>query len=146
MDEMNFATGLAIEPADRDELVKLVADQLRQKYEEEPDVDDDGDFVLHHMDQPVWGRVWDDQPVIEIFTRVAHDVYSRRAAAVELGLLNRDNLWSRWIMRDRTVWQSVRLPGKPFVPSHFDLMIDLFFAAMSETRDDLALRLRASVA
>ena len=119
---------------------------LREKYEGEPTIDDDGDFVLHHLGQPVWVRVRADQPAVEIMARVAHDVHSRRATAVEIGLLNRDNLWVRWTLRDRTVWQTLVLPGSPFVPSHLDAMLDLFLEAMTSTRDDLAYRTGAKVA
>ena len=90
----------------------------------DPTVDDDGDFVLHHLGQPVWVRVRTDQPAVEIMARVAHDVHSRRATAVEIGLLNRDNLWVRWTLRERTVWQTLLLPASPFVPSHLDEMLD----------------------
>ncbi len=119
---------------------------LREKYEGEPTIDDDGDFVLHHLGQPVWVRVRDDQPAVEIMARVAHDVHSRRATAVEIGLLNRDNLWVRWTLHDRTVWQTLVLPGVPFVPSHLDAMLDLFLETMTSTRDDLAYRTGAKVA
>jgi hypothetical protein len=140
------ASVVVVEPDCRDDLLSAVEAVLRSKFEEEPTVDGDGDFVLHHLGQPVWVRVRDDQPAIEIMARVAHDVYSRRAAAVELGLLNRDNLWARWTLRERTVWQSIVVPGTPFAPALFDTMLDLFFEAMTATRDDLALRLRAKVA
>ena len=119
---------------------------LREKYEGEPTIDDDGDFVLHHLGQPVWVRVRRDQPAVEIMARVAHDVHSRRATAVEIGLLNRDNLWVRWTLRDRAVWQTLVLPGIPFVPRHLDAMLDVFLDAMTSTRDDLAYRTGAKVA
>jgi hypothetical protein len=137
---------MVVEPDSREDLLRAVEGVLRSKFEEEPTVDDDGDFVLHHLGQPVWVRVRDDQPAVEIMARVAHDVYSRRATAVELGLLNRDNLWARWTLRERMVWQSIVVPGMPFAPALFDVMVDLFFEAMTATRDDLALRLRAKVA
>lgn len=137
---------LALTPADRDGLLRLVEVVLREKDEAAPSVDGDGDFVLHHLGQPVWVRVRGDQPAVEIMARVAHDVHSRRATAVEIGLLNRDNLWVRWTLRDRTVWQTLVLPGLPFVPSHLDAMLDLFLGAMTTTRDDLAYRTGAKVA
>ncbi len=137
---------LALKPVDRDDLLHIVESLLREKYEGEPTTDADGDFVLHHLGQPVWVRVRGDQPAVEIMARVAHDVHSRRATAVEIGLLNRDNLWVRWTLRDRTVWQTLVLPGFPFVPSHMDAMLDLFLEAMASTRDDLAYRTGAKVA
>jgi hypothetical protein len=137
---------LALQPSNRDELLGFVGALLREKYEADPTVDNDGDFVLHHLGQPVWVRVRTDQPAVEIMARVAHGVHSRRATAVEIGLLNRDNLWVRWTLRERTVWQTLLLPASPFVPSHLDEMLDLYLAAMSETRDDLAYRTGAKVA
>lgn len=137
---------LVVEPSDRAELLAVVGRVLRDKYEGEPFLDDDEDFVLHHMGQPVWVRVRADQPAVEIMARVAHDVYSRRATAVEIGLLNRDNLWAHWTLRDRTVWQTLVLPGFPFVPGHLDAMLDLFLQAMTATRNDLAYRTGAKVA
>lgn len=137
---------VALTPGSREDLVAIVASVLREKYADEPTIDDDGDFVLHHLGQAVWVRVRHDQLAIQIMARVAHEVYSRRAAAVELGLLNRDNLWVSWALHDRTVWQTLALPGLPFVPSHLFTMLDLFLEAMTATRDDLAYRTRAKVA
>lgn len=137
---------LAVQPVSRDDIVGFVRTVLQEKYEGEPTVDDDGDFVLHHLGQVVWVRVRSDQPAVEIMARVAHDVRSRRAAAVETGLLNRDHVWVRWVLRERTVWQTLVLPASPFVPSHLYEMLDLYLAAMSETRDDLAYRTGAKVA
>lgn len=68
----------------RDELIRLVGDALTEKFGERPAVDDDRDFVLHHMGQPVWIRVHADFPAITIMARVGHGVYSRRATEVEL--------------------------------------------------------------
>ena len=53
---------------------------------------------------------------------------------------------SSWTLHDRSVWQTILLPGSPFVPSHLDAMLDVFFKAMTATRDDLAYRLGAKVA
>lgn len=135
-----------LEPTDRDDLLRIVESLLREKYEGEPFIDEDGDFVLHHLGQPVWVRVRTDQPAVEIMARVAHDVRSRRTTAVEIGLLNRDSLWVGWELRDRSVWQTFVLPAFPFVPSHLNEMLDIFLEAMTSTRDDLAYRTGAKVA
>ena len=136
---------IALEPADRDELLDMVASVLRRTYGTEPEADEDGDFVLEHMGQPVWVRVHTEQPAVQIMARVAHDVHSRRATAVEIGLLNRDNLWVRWNLRRREVWQTAALPGLPFVPSHLEEMLRIFCHAMTTHRDDLAYRTGARV-
>lgn len=132
-------------PGDRDEFFEQVEAVLRRRLGEEPTVDQDGDLVLEHLGQPVWVRVLPNQPAVEILARVAHDVYSRRAAAVEIGLLNRDHAWVKWTLHDRAVSQSILVPGLPFVPAHLDGMLTVFLAAMAATRDDLAYRIRAKV-
>lgn len=130
----------AYRPKTRAKLHELVGRLLAQKYDVEPVVDDDGDYVLEHMGQAVWVRVRSDQPAVEIMARVAHDVRSRRATSVEIGLLNRDHSWVWWTLIDRSICQSVLIPGFPFVPVHLDAMLDVFMEAMSTTRNDLALR------
>ncbi|MDO8108334.1 hypothetical protein Q6348_14140 [Isoptericola sp. b441] len=137
---------LAIMPADRDALARLVHDVVREQTGTDPTIDDDGDIALTHLSQPVWVRARHDQPAVEIFARIAHDVYSRRQAAVEIGLLNRDRTWVRWVLRDRAVWQQLTLPGAPFAPAVLTAMLTVFMETMDETRDDLALRLGATVA
>lgn len=140
------AEPFVLAPSDRDELVEMVLMALHATLGERPPVDDDGDVVLTHLDQPVWIRVLHDQPAIEIFARVAHDVRSRRATAVELAVLNRDNPWVKWIQRERTVWQHLVIPGAPFAPAHLDGMVDVFLQTMTRTRDDLAFRVLGKAA
>lgn len=140
------ATPMALMPDDRDELVEMVLMTLHTKYGDRPPVDDDGDVVLTHLDQPVWVRARPDQPAVEIFARVTHAIHSRRATAAELAVLNRDNPWVKWTLQDRTVWQHIVIPGLPFAPTHLDAMLDVFLETMAATRDDLAFRVGGRVA
>lgn len=128
-----------------DELVARVAEVLAGIIDDEPEIDDDGDFVIRHMDQIVWVRVLDHQPGIQILARVAHGVESPRAAAVEVSILNRDADWVTWSLRGRDIWQSVLIPAMPFVPAHLDGLLPVFLGAMAATRDDLILRTGAQV-
>lgn len=137
---------MVLAPDDRDELVEMLLMTLHAKFDERPPVDDDGDVVLTHLDQPVWVRARPDQPAVEIFARVAHAIHSRRATAVELAILNRDNPWVKWTLQDRAVWQHIVIPGLPFAPDHLDAMLDVFLATLTATRDDLALRIGGRVA
>ncbi|WP_454165008.1 T3SS (YopN, CesT) and YbjN peptide-binding chaperone 1 [Gordonia iterans] len=137
---------LAVMPADRDELIGHLGEALRAKLDMPVFLDDDGDYELHHLGQPVWVSVQRRSPSVTIMARVAHGVYSRRATAVELGILNRDHLQCRWELRDRDVWQLATFPAAPFAPMHLSLVLDQFFTAMASTRDDLAYRIGAKVA
>ena len=125
---------------DRAQLLGCVRDALRERCGVEPTIDEDEDFVLIHLNQPVWIRVGKDDPVVVILARVVHSVRSRRQAAVELGILNRDHPWAKWTLRERSVWQTLLISGQPFAPEHLGDALDAFFASMTETRDDLALR------
>lgn len=127
-------------------LVERITVDFREWYDGEPTIDDDGDFVLLHLGQPVWVRARKDQPAVEVMARVAHGVRSRRGAALEIGLLNRDREWVKWTLRDRDIWQSVLVPAWPYVDTHLLRMIEVFTEQMTETRDDLALRTGARVA
>ena len=102
--------------------------------------------MLTHLDQPVWVRVRDDQPAVEIFARVTHGVHSRRATAAEIAVLNRRHMWTQWVLDDREVWMRLPMPALPFVPQHLVSMVDVFLEAMSQTRDDLAFRVGGRVA
>lgn len=135
-----------LSPSDRDELVEMVLMVLEAKLGERPPVDDDGDAVLMHLEQPVWIRVRHEQPAIEMFARVAHDVRSRRATAVELTVLNANNPWVKWTQEDHAVWQKLVIPGAPFVPAHLDGMVDVFLETMTTTRDDLVFRVLGKAA
>ncbi|KRC48801.1 MULTISPECIES: TY-Chap domain-containing protein [unclassified Nocardioides] len=136
-------TGLrktAYKPKTRARLLRLVGRALEERYGVASPLDDDEDYLLRHLDQPVWVRVRQDQPAVEILARVTHDVRSLRGTAVEIGILNRDHLWVKWELRDRAVFQTLVVPGFPFAPLHLAAMLDVFEAAMTATRDDLALR------
>lgn len=137
---------LAHYPADAEALTELVREEFRSHFGEQPTTDDDGDIVLVNLGQPVFVRVRRDQPAVEICARVVHSVRSRRTTAVELGLLNRDHLLVKWILRDRDVWQSLTFAAGPFAGPHLRQMIGAFMEAMTQTRDDLALRTGGRVA
>ena len=124
----------------------MVATTLEAKYGHRPEIDEDGDLVLAHLDQLVWVRVRPDTPAVEILARVAHGIHSRRATAAEIAVLNRDNPWVKWTLQERTVWQHIVFPALPFAPTHLEAMVDVFLGTMSATRDDLAFRVGGRVA
>ena len=137
---------LAFGPENRDQLVELVRQVLQDKFDRRPAVDDDGDFVLRHLGQPVWITVPRRLPVVTVFSRAAHDVYSRRATEVELGILNRRHVIVKWKLIERAIWMEGAILGVPFAPAHLGMLLDQYFAVMAATRDDLAYRTGSKVA
>jgi hypothetical protein len=134
-----FDAGVIV-PKNRDHLVELVRRFLTEFLEDEPSQDDDGDFVIPHDGAPVYVRVRPDQPVVDVFTRVVHDVHGRRQAAVEVGVLNRDHLFSRFVLHNRVIYQVMNLPALPFVPAHLKMCLPGYLELIDQVRDDLALR------
>lgn len=131
---------LAHFPGGVDELADMVSTVV-EEFTGAPAVrDEDGDFVLERDGQVLWVRARADQPAVEVACAVLHGVRSRRQTAVELGLLNRDHTWTRWLLRGRSIWMTVVVPGAPFVPQHLSAMLAVAFDAVAENREDLALR------
>jgi hypothetical protein len=134
-----FDQGVIV-PKDHGHLVELVRRFLTEFLGEEPVQDEDGDFVVPHSGVPVFVRVRADQPLVDVFTRVVHNVRGRRQAAVEVSVLNRDHLISRFVVHDRAIYQVMNLPAMPFVPAHLRMCLPGFLILLDEVRDDLALR------
>jgi hypothetical protein len=127
-------------PMGRDHLLELVHRFLTEFLGEEPAQDGDGDFVIPHDGAPVFVRARPDQPLVDVFTRVVHDVRGQRQAAVEIAVLNRDHLMSKFVLNDRAVYQVMSLPAMPFVPAHLRLVLPRYLELIDEVRGDLALR------
>lgn len=135
----------AFEPQSREHLIALVASTLEELHGEAVPVDDDEDFVLEGPGQPIWVRVRQDAPWVEIMAIATYDVRSRSHAAVEVSLLNRDGGLVRWSLRDDRIWQSIIFPAAPFAPVHLIDLLEIFGNALSATRGDLALRVGGKV-
>lgn len=133
-------------PRDREHLLELVRRFLTDFLGEAPAQDDDGDFVIPHADAPVFVRARTDQPMVDVFTRLVHDVRGRRQAAVEVTVLNSNHLMSRFILLDQAIYQVMNLPAMPFVPAHLRMALPGYLALVDEVRGDLALRTSGRIA
>lgn len=129
----------AVVPQSRDQLLALVGETLAEVEDGEVETDVDDDFVLDHGHR-VYVRVRDDEPTIEVFTRVVHDVRSRKRTAVELSLLNRDVRWAKFYLGERSVYMTVTLPGSPYAAEPVRSLVPMFQQTLMRVRDDLALR------
>lgn len=127
-------------PSSPDQTRDVVAALLRDELDLKPEVDSDGDLVVTWEGQPVFVRADPSQPMIKVFARVAHDVHSRRRTAIEVGLLNRDHPWAKWLLDDRSVLQTMAIPAMPLVPAMVKELLLNFFLTMTATRADLVLR------
>lgn len=131
--------------ADRDDLVFEVARMLEKICGEPVQVDADGDFVIDVGPRRFWARVHAAPLAVELFAVVIHNVHSRRATAVEIGLLNRDHSFIRWTLHDRQVMQRAMILGSPIAAAHLEQAVAAFVSALGNTAD-LALRTGGQVA
>ncbi|RYC10498.1 hypothetical protein EUA94_13310 [Nocardioides zhouii] len=146
VEEVPAAKQPILQPSGRHELIEMVGATLRDHLGELPPFEvRGGHFVLTHLDQPVWVRVRNDQPAVEILARVTRGVHSRRATAADITVLNRRHMWTQWVLHDRAVWMRLPIPALPFAPAHLSTMVDVFLDAMTKTRDDLAFRVGGTV-
>jgi hypothetical protein len=129
----------AVVPQSRDQLLELVGKALAEVVGDEVERDEDDDFVLDDGHR-AYVRVRDDEPTIEAFARVVHDVRSRKGTAVELALLNRDVRWAKFYLADRSVYMMLTLPGSPYSAEHVRSLVPWFQRTLLQVRGDLALR------
>lgn len=129
-----------VSPENRGQMVALVREAVTGWLGEETKVDDDGDVLVMRDESWMWVHAMPEQPGVELSSCVVSGVADRRAAAVELALLNRNSRWLNWILRDDDIWQIAHIPGAPFVPSHLTKMMDVFMDALVAVTPDLTLR------
>ena len=57
-----------------------------------------------------------------------------------ISILNRDSVWTKFVLRDRDVFMHIDVPAMPYAENHLHEMLSVFLHAIEEFRDDLALR------
>ncbi|MGN6413274.1 T3SS (YopN, CesT) and YbjN peptide-binding chaperone 1 [Flexivirga sp.] len=127
--------------SNRDQLLGALLAHARTAFDDEIELDEDEDLPLFINGVRLWAGVPTSKPSIMLFTRVVDNVHSRRQACVDVNVLNRSNLWSRWVVRDHSVWQHLSIPSFIFQPDVFDEMLQLFTSDYRSTQLDLADRL-----
>lgn len=122
----------------RDDLTSLVGGLLQARFGEVEPLE--GEFHLRHEGHRVVIRPRPDQPAVEIETRLVHGVRARRIAMTEVCILNRDSIWTKFVLRDGDVFMNINVPAMPYAENHLHEMLSVFLHAIEELRDDLALR------
>ena len=131
----------AVQVRDSAEIRSLFAGVVETVTGEAPIVDEDGDLAFAHAGAHVFATVRDDDPTVHLWSIVVPVVRSRRAAAVELVLRNRDDPWTHWVLRDRMVVQRTTIPAGPSVPRHMQFLLERFLLALAATHSDLQMLL-----
>ncbi len=130
----------AVVPRDRDQLVALVDEALAAVLGHEPHHDDDGDVPVRRDGSLIFVRVHPHVPTVELFTSVVSDITDLERAAFEVGVLNRDSQFVRYVLVEDRVLGYVDVPGLPFVPHHLRALLATMFKVIGEVEADLAVR------
>lgn len=128
-------------PSGRDELLAQVLAHLRATIDEDLEADSDEDIPIVVDGIGMWVCVPHGEPMIKLFSPAVLKIVSRRQAGIELNILNRDHGLTRWIRRDRTIWQELLVPAYPFSLLVLDEVVRIFAVNGNQVRHDLADRL-----
>ena len=127
-------------PHDRDELQEMVDGALGRVYGEPVKHDADGDVPIVLGDSVLFVIVSDDEPIVELFAELVHDVADLEAAEREVAVLNRDLMFGTCLVRDDRVLLRHRLCGAPFVPAQFRMVLSRVSSDLDRIAADLAVR------
>jgi hypothetical protein len=131
---------LSIVPESAEHLQQLVDDALTPVFGHVPAKDSDGDIPVPYNSTLVFIRVYQDEPLIDIFGCVVTDVTDLEAAHIEAGILNRDVKFIKFFVAGDNVVAQLQIPSYPFSPLVLRNMLQFMSSALDEIDDDLALR------
>ena len=133
---------VAVYPVDGfDQLKELVDDALTPWLGHPPVHDEDDDIPVDCGDAVVFVRVLPDKPVVRLFACLMHDVEDASRAAVEVALLNRDQLFAKFLLLGDAVVMHLDLIAWPFVAAQLRDLATQMCGNVSRLRSDLAARL-----
>ena len=127
-------------PQDRDELRVRVDRAVGRVYGEPVKHDSDGDVPIVLGESVLFVIVSDEEPIIELFAELVHDVTDLEAAEREVAVLNRDLMFGTCLVRDDRVLLRHRLCGVPFVPAQFRMVLSRVSSDLDRIAGDLAVR------
>jgi hypothetical protein len=131
---------LAVMPESAEHLRDLVDAALTPLFESAPERDSDGDIPVPWGSSLVFVRVDEETPVVELFSVVVDAVADLERAAFEVGVLNRDLRFMKFLLVDGRVLARVHLPAWPFVPEHLRSVLTGMSAKIDELDEDLLAR------
>ena len=129
-----------------DHLRALVDAALVPLFGGPPEHDSDNDVPITNGNGLVWVRVLESAPVVQIFSALVYDAVDLERAAFEVGVLNRDLQFLKFMLLDDTVMAYLYVPALPFAPRHLRAMLDLMCRTLNRIDQDLAARVGGTLA
>jgi hypothetical protein len=131
---------LAITPVGRQHLDQLVDQALVPLLGQLQCRDDDGDIPVVCGTAVVFVRTLAHAPLIRIWAEVAVEVSDHDRAKFEVGVLNRDRPFAKFVLVDDRIVAQVHVPASPFAPEHLRQALAMMCELADEVDDDLAVR------
>lgn len=132
---------VAIMPASRAELDRIVDQQLEKLFGHPSLRNPDGDVAIRVGSTMLFLRSTQDAGEIVLFSPLVHDVAGRSRAAEVLNDLNVESRYGRFALHRDRVFVQVSVPAKPFVPAHLHQALRIMSQIADGIDDDLAHRL-----
>ncbi len=127
-------------PRHSEQLTQLVAEALAEAGDGPIEADEDGDYPLRLGQSVLFVRVLHDEPTVELFAELVHDVRDREAAAREVNLLNRElGLGSVHVDGDTVRFRHSHC-AVPFSPLQLRLVVGRVASDLDERAELLAQR------
>jgi hypothetical protein len=131
---------LATTPVGREHLDRLVDQALLPVFGQLPSRDDDGDIPVVCGTAVVFVRSLPRAPLIRIWAEVAVEVGDQDRAKFEVGVLNRDRQFAKFVLVDDRIVAQVHVPASTFAPEHLRQALAMMCELADEVDDDLAVR------
>lgn len=129
---------VAIVPADRADLDRLVDEQLRQILGHPPMRDPDGDVAIRMGSAMIFLRSTPDASEVVVFSPLVHDVSGRSRACEVLNDLNVELRYGRFALHKDRVYVQASVLARPFVPAHLRQVLGVISQVADWIDDDLA--------
>ena len=132
---------LAVMPADRAELDRIVDQQLEKIFGHPALRDPQGDVAIRVGSTMLFLRSARDANEIVLFAPLVHEVSGRSRACEVLNDLNVESRYGRFALHRDRVFVQVAVAAKPFVPTHLHQALRAMSQIADGIDDDLASRL-----
>jgi hypothetical protein len=133
--------GQVTEALDAAHLVELAFAAITHGLGREPLRDVDGDLIVESGSTRVFVRVLESAPVIQLFSRLVHNIAQSQSAAAVVAALNNEYPFVKFLFADEAVLASMHVPAIPFVPAQLRHMLAIFSELADELDDELVRRL-----
>ncbi|WP_296137832.1 T3SS (YopN, CesT) and YbjN peptide-binding chaperone 1 [uncultured Tessaracoccus sp.] len=132
---------VAVMPANREELDRLVDDQLERVFGHPALRNPDGEVAIRLGTAMLFLRSTPDADEIMLFSPLVHDVSGRSRACEVLNDLNVEVRYGRFALHKDRVYVQVSVPAKPFVPAHLHQALNVISTIADGIDDELAEKL-----